>query len=62
MSLVLRSLQLRLTWPPDCPAHRLRALLIAELEQHGHPLRWAITSVETAEDGSRYLHLEAIVQ
>ena len=62
MSCVLRSLQLRLPWPPDCPVQRLRPWLIAELERHGQPLRWAITAVETATDGSRYLQLEAVVQ
>ena len=62
MSPALRSLQLRLPWPPDCPVQRLRPWLIAELERHGQPLRWAITAVETAADGSRYLQLEAVVQ
>ena len=62
MSPALRSLQLRVTWPPDCPVQRLRPWLIAHLEQHGQPLRWAITAVDLAADGSRSLQLEAVVQ
>ena len=62
MSPALRSLQLRLPWPPDCQVQRLRPWLIAQLAQHGQPLRWAITAVDVAADGSRFLQLEAVVQ
>ena len=62
MSPALRSLQLRVPWPPDCPVQQLRPWLIAQLEQHGQPLRWAITAVDVAADGSRCLQLEAVVQ
>ena len=62
MSPALRSLQLRVPWPPDCPVQRLRPWLISQLEQHGQPLRWAITEVDVAADGSRCLKLEAVVQ
>jgi len=62
MSLALRTIQLRLAWPLDLPAPRLRPWLIERLQEHGQPLRWAITAVESDVDGCKHLRLEAVVQ
>ncbi|MGB1622374.1 MAG: hypothetical protein ACPHAS_06875 [Synechococcus sp.] len=51
-----------MAWPLDLPAQRLRPWLIERLQEHGQPLRWAITAVESDVDGCKQLLLEAVVQ
>ena len=62
MTLELRTLQVCWPWPPACSAQDLRPWLIERLREHGQPLRWAITAVETDVEGQKHLHLEAVVQ
>ena len=39
----------------------LRPQVLAALEPHGRPLRWAITAVEPGADGGVRLQIEAVV-
>ena len=58
---MLQCLQLALVWPEGISVSGLRAWLRHELSNHGEPLRWAITSIQTLPDGRRQLQLEAVV-
>ena len=42
----LHVLELELNWPKDVSIVELREWLLAQLKDHGDPLRWSITGVK----------------
>ncbi|BEV36742.1 hypothetical protein [Synechococcus sp. M16CYN] len=56
----LRCLQRKLIWPEHVSVSQLRAWVRSELTRDGEPLRWAITCLTTAADGTRLLQLEGV--
>ena len=59
----LQLVQLNLKWPEEVSLEELRPWVLIRLREFGDPLRWAITSIESANclDSYRELRVEAVV-
>ncbi len=59
----LKSLEINIEWPANVPLASLRSFVRDKLRELGEPLRWAITDISISKeiDGSRELHIEAVV-
>ena len=57
----LTSLQRQFLWPADVPLVELRSWIRQQLAKEGDVLRWALTAVGSSVDGSRTLHVEAVI-
>tara|TARA_Y100001968_G_C19141802_1_gene611801 strand:+ start:379 stop:606 length:228 start_codon:yes stop_codon:yes gene_type:complete len=59
----LEFIELELDWPSEISVFELRNYIIAELTNHGTPLRWAITSLTTNSGESiQKIFIEAIFE
>ena len=56
----LQTLDLKLDWPNSVPIDHLRHFVLEKLNEHGEPLRWAITKISVL-DNLRQLNIEAVV-
>ena len=56
-------MEIQLEWDNQIPVYNLRSLVLKTLNQHGEPLRWAITYVSATEPEqlSRQIRVEAVV-
>ena len=43
----LKYVELNFVWPSELSIFNLRSFILSKLQEHGEPLRWAITSVCT---------------
>ncbi len=58
----LKMLNLELTWPEQVSLKDLRKWIRDQISDHGYPLRWAVTSIETiSRTEDRKLKIEAVV-
>ncbi len=59
----LKALELELEWRKDIKMKSLCSFIVEKLEEHGSPLRWAITNItyNNESDTSRYIIVEAVV-
>jgi len=63
LAMELKGLELDLQWPEEVSIRELRPWILNQLGQHGAPLRWAITSIQSSQSGNltRQLRIEAVV-
>jgi len=57
----LEFIELDLEWPSELSLFELKNYILSELMEHGKPLRWAITSVNTQlENKNQIISLEVV--
>tara|TARA_Y100001968_G_scaffold187958_1_gene172303 strand:- start:291 stop:518 length:228 start_codon:yes stop_codon:yes gene_type:complete len=54
--------EIEFDWPNDLNVYELKNFILSKLNQHGKPLRWAITSLTTrSEKKIQIISIEAVL-